>query len=86
MLLVFVIDVSHAGFIDKKVRRKEYINHPGREMDLVKIRKSIVPATPPSKGGETFENHFIYNSTLKLRAMAPRGEVYLGKKMWTRFK
>jgi hypothetical protein len=41
-------------FKDIKIKRKEQINHPGREMNLVKIRKSIVPATPPSKGGETF--------------------------------
>jgi len=29
------------------------INHPGREIHLANIRKSDVPATPPSKGGET---------------------------------
>jgi hypothetical protein len=25
-------------FIDMKVKRKAYINHPGREMNIVKIR------------------------------------------------
>jgi hypothetical protein len=49
-----VIEVNHVGFMDIKVKIKEKINHPGREMNLVQIRKSIVPATPPSKGGETF--------------------------------
>jgi hypothetical protein len=56
-------------FKDIKIKRKEQINHPGREMNLVKIRKSIVPATPPSKGGETFSNHLIYNYTVWLTAI-----------------
>jgi hypothetical protein len=40
-------------------------------MNLVKIRKSIVPATPPLKGGETFSDLCIYNTSLRLMAMPP---------------
>jgi len=34
--------------------RNPKINHPGRESRIVNISKSAIPATPPSKGGETF--------------------------------
>jgi hypothetical protein len=57
-------------FIDIKVKK---INHPGREMNIVNIRKSIIPATPPSKGGETFSNHCIYNTTLRFTAFGIDG-------------
>jgi len=62
-------------FIDKKVKKEKKINHPGRGMDFVKIRYSIAPATPPSKGGETFSNPCIPNSTLRLTAMPPAPSV-----------
>jgi hypothetical protein len=40
-------------------------------MNIVNIRKSIIPATPPSKGGETLSNRHIYITTLWLTAMPP---------------
>jgi len=51
-------------------------------MNLVKIRKSIVPATPPSKGGETFSNHLIYNSTLRLTAMGMGAKRFLRQPLY----
>jgi hypothetical protein len=55
--------------------RNPKINHPGRENRIVNISKSAIPATPPSKGGETylFINQiiivvFVFKIFLKLTA------------------
>jgi len=37
--------------------------------------------SPPFEGGETFSNLRIYNSSLRLTAMPPRGGVKNHKKM-----
>jgi len=57
--------------------RNPKINHPGRGSRIVNITKSAIPATPPSKGGETylFINQiiivvFVIKIFLKLTAWA----------------
>ena len=49
------------------------INHPGRHKPYQYFNYYCGPATPPSKGGETFFNLPNYNNTLKLAAMRTRG-------------
>jgi len=42
-------------YLRKKPTSAESVfNHPGRESRIVIILKSAIPATPPSKGGETY--------------------------------
>jgi hypothetical protein len=38
----------------KPTSAESFFNHPGRESRIVIILKSAIPATPPSKGGETY--------------------------------
>jgi hypothetical protein len=58
------------------------INHPGRESRIADISKSTIPATPPSKGGETYIFIiqiiiviFDIKIFLRLTAMGFRGKV-----------
>jgi len=39
---------------NKSTSAESVFNHPGREIRIVNISKSAIPATPPSKGGESF--------------------------------
>jgi len=54
-------------------RADRLINHPGREMNLVNVRSSIIPATPPSKGGETSSILSCNKTMLNLTAMPLKG-------------
>ena len=56
----------------KKMYQSELsINHPGRIGTLQYSNYNCYAATPPSKGGETYSNIWIYNTSLKLTAMPP---------------
>ncbi|HBQ81678.1 MAG: hypothetical protein A2X05_16475 [Bacteroidetes bacterium GWE2_41_25] len=55
----------------KKNRSDKSINHPGRKRTLQYMNYHFSAATPPSKGGETYADLWIYNTTLKLTAMLP---------------
>ena len=50
------------------------INHPGRILTLQCISYHCTAATPPSKGGESYNNLSCHKTTLSLTAKPPKGE------------
>ncbi len=51
---LYALGFTVLRFDNRLVFQEPEINHPGRESRIVNISKSAIPATPPSKGGETY--------------------------------
>jgi len=74
-------DSLYSGLRTGLCFRNPKINHPGRESRIVNISKSTIPATPPSKGGETYlyinqaiTLVFVTKIFLRFTAMLPGGD------------
>jgi hypothetical protein len=63
------LNLSDQHLVIGQLRLMQPINHPGRIQYFQYIDYHRIAATPPSKGGETFSNLRLYNTTIRFTAM-----------------